>query len=218
MIAPATPPPTPRDWGAVAEEAPGWLQPEDGPALYGAALVAWKATGRPFLEIGSYAGKSTCYLAAAAREVGTFVLCVDWFRGSPEMAPGRECHHPEMLDPVDGAFDSLPAFRRTIRAAGLEDHVVTLAADSGAAADIVNRYAHAQHGFGLVFIDAAHDMEGVHRDYNLWGRHVWPGGRLVFHDTTVPAIGSAVVRAEGDGFRALSAPHAMAILTLDGRR
>jgi predicted O-methyltransferase YrrM len=48
---------------AAAEAAPGFMPAEEGLALYAAARRAC-ATG-PIVEIGTYGGKSTIYLAAA---------------------------------------------------------------------------------------------------------------------------------------------------------
>ena len=65
---------------AAAEAAPGFMPAEEGLALYRAGL-AGGGVG-PLVEIGTYCGKSTIYLAAAAREAGTVVVTVDHHRGS----------------------------------------------------------------------------------------------------------------------------------------
>src|SRR6266498_926453 len=71
----------------AAEAAPGFMPPEEGLALYAAARDA-AALGAPLLEVGTYCGKSTVYLAAAARERGVTVVTVDHHRGSEEHQPG----------------------------------------------------------------------------------------------------------------------------------
>ena len=53
----------------AAEAAKGFMPPEEGLALYRTA-AAYAPRG-PVLEIGTYCGKSTIYLAAAARETRT---------------------------------------------------------------------------------------------------------------------------------------------------
>ena len=49
----------------AAEAAPGFMPPAEGLALFDAA-ARYSRRG-PVLEIGTYCGKSTIYLAAAAR-------------------------------------------------------------------------------------------------------------------------------------------------------
>ena len=62
----------------------------EGRALYDTA-AAYAGQG-PVAEIGTYCGKSTIYLAAAAREAGQFVITVDHHHGSEENQPGWEYH------------------------------------------------------------------------------------------------------------------------------
>jgi hypothetical protein len=50
---------------AYASKAPGFMPDDEGLALHDAALAA--AGNGPLVEIGSYLGRSTLYLAAAAR-------------------------------------------------------------------------------------------------------------------------------------------------------
>ena len=94
------------------------------PALYDAA-ARYAGLG-PVLEVGSYCGKSTIYLAAAAREAGQLVVTVDHHRGSEEHQPGWEYHDPGFVDPGTGRLDTLPRLRATLAAAGVEDDVVVI--------------------------------------------------------------------------------------------
>src|SRR3546814_12064987 len=113
---------------AHAEAARGFMPPDEGLALHDAA-VAVEVDG-PFLEIGSYCGKSGVYLGAAAAARGTVLFAVDHHRGSAENQPGWEFHEPDLVDPDVGRIDTLPRFRRTIADAGLEPHVVPVAGES----------------------------------------------------------------------------------------
>src|ERR1700730_15092782 len=84
----------------AAEAATGFMPPAEGLALYAAAA---RYAGRgPVLEVGSYCGKSTIYLAAAAREAGQLVVTVDHHRGSEEHQPGWEDHDPGLVEPAGG--------------------------------------------------------------------------------------------------------------------
>src|ERR1700750_338215 len=105
----------------AAEAATGFMPPAEGLALFETA--GRYARRGPVLEVGSYCGKSTIYLAAAAREVGQLVVTVDHHRGSEEPQPGWGCHDPGFVDPGTGRLDTLPMLRATLAAAGIEDAV-----------------------------------------------------------------------------------------------
>jgi predicted O-methyltransferase YrrM len=158
----------------AAEAAVGFMPPDEGLALYAAAASA--PPGGPLLEIGTYCGKSTLYLAAAARERGTIVLTVDHHRGSEEHQPGWEYHDPALVDPAVGRLDTLPTLRRTLHGAGVEDVVVAIVARSPIVAAVWST------PLALLFIDGGHTEEAARRDYDGWARHVMPGGVLVIHD------------------------------------
>ncbi|MGY0486831.1 class I SAM-dependent methyltransferase [Streptomyces sp. WG-D5] len=160
---------------AAFEGAKGFMPLGEGLALYGAAVEAAEL-GLPLLEVGTYCGRSTILLADAARAAGVTALTVDHHRGSEEQQPGWDFHDPETVDPEVGLMDTLPTFRRTLHAAGLEDHVVALVGKSP-------RVAKAWGGkLGLVFIDGGHTDEHANADYEGWAPHVADGGYLVIHD------------------------------------
>ncbi|MFI8928092.1 class I SAM-dependent methyltransferase [Streptomyces sp. NPDC053474] len=166
--------PTPEVLGAF-EAAKGFMPVHEGLALYAAAREA-AALGLPLLEVGTYCGRSTILLADAARAAGVSVITVDHHRGSEEQQPGWEYHDPQTVDPEVGRMDTLPAFRRTLHKAGLEDHVIAVVGRSPQVA----RLWHAP--LGLVFIDGGHTDEHANADYEGWAPHVAPGGLLVIHD------------------------------------
>ncbi|MFG2622361.1 class I SAM-dependent methyltransferase [Streptomyces sp. NPDC048507] len=160
---------------AAFEAAKGFMPVGEGLALYEAAVAA-AALGLPLLEVGTYCGRSTLLLADAAREAGVPALTVDHHRGSEEQQPGWEYHDPTVVDPEVGLMDTLPTFRRTLHAAGLEEHVIALVGRSP-------QVAAAWGGpLGLVFIDGGHTDEHATGDYEGWAPHLAPGGTLVIHD------------------------------------
>jgi predicted O-methyltransferase YrrM len=181
-----------------ARAALGFMPDDEGLALYDAGLVA--ATVGPLLEVGTYCGKSAIYLGAAARERDTVLFTVDHHRGSEENQPGWEWHDERLVDPDSGRLDTLPCFRRTIAAAGLEDTVVAVVGDSPTVA------RHWRTPLGLVFIDGGHAFDVAFADYLGWAARVAPGGLLVFHDVFEdPADGGQApfavwCRAVSDGF------------------
>src|SRR3954454_22895959 len=158
----------------AAESARGFMPPDEGLALHDAA-AATTAPG-PFLEIGSYCGKSAVYLGAAARQRDTVLFSVDHHRGSEENQPGWEYHEADLVDPDVGKIDTLPYFRRTIHDAGLEDVVIATVADSPTLARFWTT------PLAFLFIDGGHGTEPAHRDFELWTPHVAPGGTLAIHD------------------------------------
>ncbi|GAB3207970.1 class I SAM-dependent methyltransferase [Marinactinospora endophytica] len=164
----------PDDLLRVAEEAKGFMPTEEGLALYETAL-SYARLG-PVLEIGTYCGKSTVYLGAAARAVGGTVVTVDHHHGSEEHQVGWEYHDPSMVDSVTGRLDTLGTFRRTMAAADLEDQVIAVV---GRSADVARLW---NAPLGMLFIDGGHTEEAAQADYTGWSGHVAPGGALVIHD------------------------------------
>ena len=158
----------------AAEAARGFMPPDEGVALHDAAVAV--AIDGPFLEIGSYCGKSGIYLGAAARQRGTVLFTVDHHRGSEENQPGWEYHEPDLVDPAVGRIDTLPFFRRTIHDAGLEDVVIAVVSDSPTLARFWTT------PLAFLFIDGGHGPEPAHRDYELWTPKIAPGGTLAIHD------------------------------------
>jgi predicted O-methyltransferase YrrM len=159
---------------AAAEAARGFMPPDEGLALYDAAISS--AADGPYLEIGGYCGKSAVYLGAVASKRNTVLFSVDHHRGSEENQPGWEYHEPDLVDPAVGVIDTLPFFRRTIYDAGLEGAVIATVADSPTLAKYWST------PLAVLFIDGGHGAEPAHRDYELWTPHVAPGGTLLIHD------------------------------------
>lgn len=152
----------------------GFMDPVEGNALHDAAARVCHLGA--CLEIGSYCGKSTVYIGSACRERDGVLYAVDHHRGSEEHQPGEEYHDPDLYDAAEGVFDSFREFRRTLRGAALEEHVVPLVAPSRVAA----------RGWGtplaFIFIDGGHSFEAALTDYRCWLPHLVPGGVLAIHD------------------------------------
>jgi predicted O-methyltransferase YrrM len=160
----------------------GFLDEDEGRRLYALALEASRRG--PCLEIGSYCGKSTLYLASACKTNGSILFSIDHHRGSEEQQPGEEYFDPALFDRQTGRIDTFPAFRRTIEAAGLEDTVVPVICRSQVAARMWAT------PLSLLFIDGGHAYATVHADYIAWAGHIMPEGYLLFHDIfTDPAEG-----------------------------
>lgn len=157
-----------------AAGVPGFMPPDEGLALYDAACAyAGDAT---IVEIGTYCGKSTVLLAAAAATCGARVCTVDHHGGSEEHQPGWEYHDPELVDPVTGRFDTLTTFRRTMIRAGLADEVIALVGQSATVARVWGG------PISFLFIDGGHTDAAAARDYDGWSPHVVVGGAIAIHD------------------------------------
>jgi MMP 1-O-methyltransferase len=167
-------PAMPDDLRRAAEAARGFMPPTEGLALYRAA--ATYADAGPVLEVGTYCGKSTIYLACAGRQTGRAVITVDHHHGSEENQPGWEYHDASLVDPATGRLDTLPHFRATLAGLGLDEDVIAIV---GRSADVA-RLWHAP--LGMLFIDGGHTEAAAQADYEGWAPHVARGGALAIHD------------------------------------
>ena len=149
----------------------------EGDALHEAAMMAADAVPTsPFVEVGSYCGRSTVWLGGAARATGRTLFAVDHHFGSEENQPGWEWHDESLVDPRTGRMDTLPFFRATIIDAGLASSVVTVVGDSPT---IARNWT---TPLAFLFIDGGHGVEPATLDYELWTPHVALNGILAIHD------------------------------------
>lgn len=147
--------------------------------LEGFALLQWAAHGGgvgAIVEIGSYVGRSTAFLAAGSQRAGREkVHAVDHFGGSPEHQAGQAFASGILAQ--EGT--TLHRFERNLRQLDLLHHVVPVVASSEVAAT----------GWSgpirLLFIDGDHSYEASKRDFELWSKFVVPKGAICFHDIGV---------------------------------
>ena len=144
----------------MAAEIEGWLSDAQGRALFEAAAAT---DGRgAVVEIGSWKGRSTTWLAAGARLAGTRVYAID-------------CHTGSREDPTANTW---PDFISNISRAGVADVVEPLRMSSSDAARVVTGPVE------LLFIDGDHSYSGVQRDAEVWLPRLAEGGIVMFHDAT----------------------------------
>lgn len=149
---------------ALTAGVEGWLTVEEGELLY---RLARACTGEGVVvEIGSFKGKSTIWLArgslAGARPR---VVAIDPHTGSTE--------HRHDGAPV-WTYDE---FLANLHRAGVEEVVRPVVATSAEAA------AHFDQLVELLFIDGDHRYEMVRQDFELWFPKLMEGGYLLMHDT-----------------------------------
>jgi len=159
----------------LAEKVEGWLSDKEGRLLYN---FAKKCTGKGVIvEIGSWKGKSTIWLAMGSKRGNRVKLyAVDPHTGSKE--------HKEIY----GEVQTFEEFKKNIRDAGVEDIVIPVKRTSMEAAGEFNEPVE------LIFIDGAHEYELVKLDFELWFPKVIEGGIMAFHDTTWGAGPGRVVK------------------------
>jgi predicted O-methyltransferase YrrM len=159
---------------ALAERVPGFMPADEGLALYRAARRYFDAGVG--VEIGTYCGRSTVLLGAAAHETGSVLYTVDHHHGSEEHQPGWEYHDSSLVDRRTGLFDTLPTFRHTLDEAALSDNIVAVVGKSAVVArDWLTPLR-------LLFIDGGHTEVAAHRDFDGWAKWVSLGGALIIHD------------------------------------
>jgi len=152
----------------------GFIDHNEGICLYNYALNSSKKG--PILEIGSYCGKSTIYIATAAKKYSGCVYSVDHHTGSEENQVGWEYHDIELFDEETGKINSFPEFMRNLRKANLLDTVIPIVSDSS----LVSRDW--KIPLSMVFIDGGHTMEAAFNDFNNWKDKIIKGGILAIHD------------------------------------
>ena len=152
----------------------GYLSQDEGIALM---LLAELGPGDgAVVEIGSFLGKSTCWLGlgAQAGKRGK-ITAVDYFKPLTHMA-GSE-------DPMDQAIvregSTFPTFKKHLEQFGVLDQVEPIQCDSETAASNWDG-----RPIRLLFIDGHHEYDSVKNDYTLWSPFVQKGGIIAFHDYT----------------------------------
>lgn len=162
-----------------AKSVQGWLGDSQGLALY---QMARSPLAGSVLEIGSFCGKSTSFIALGCKHSGAAFCTVDPHR--PLSVGGKEQYGPD-FQPYEG--DSLRELRGTLERSGLAAHVALVIATSQEARRHLTNLQ-----LKLLFIDGSHDYKDVVSDYRLWHEMVVIGGRLVFHDSNHEGVNRAI--------------------------
>ena len=170
-----------REYQHETASIPGLVAQESADVLY--ALCRTQELRGDVLEIGSWQGKSTSYLARAVKDSGNGrVVAIDHFKG----APGREAIYRLSRDDLS---DLEEGFRENMIRLGLDRIVTLLPLPSHKAHELITDRA-----FRFIFIDGDHTEEGVRLDIQLFCPLLLPGGLVVFDDfdATFPGLVRAV--------------------------
>ena len=158
---------------AVAARTKGFLPDDEAAALHAAALSAGPGL---WLEVGTYCGKSTVHVGAAARAAGAQLVTLDHHRGSEENQPGWEWHDASLVDPHTGRLETLPSLRHTLWDAGLDDVVSVVV---GTTQQVARWWS---SPLAFLVLDGNHTEEVAQHDYAAFAPHVLVGGVLAVHD------------------------------------
>tara|TARA_B100000941_G_C28457324_1_gene528720 strand:+ start:160 stop:765 length:606 start_codon:yes stop_codon:yes gene_type:complete len=152
----------------------GFLDLNEGIALY--KQVKRVSKNNFCVEIGSYCGKSACFIGQACKENGSLLITIDHHEGSEEQQLGELYFDPEVYDEKLGRVNTLPLLKKNIAKFNLDNVVKPLVMDSISASKIVDNNA------DLIFIDGSHTFESAESDYELWKNKIRKGGILAIHD------------------------------------
>jgi predicted O-methyltransferase YrrM len=151
---------------AAIDGIDGWLSADQARRLH-AAAAGCPAGGR-IVEIGSFRGRSTIVLAAAAPE-GAEIVAVDPHAGT-DRGPG------EIAGFDREAIGDRAAFEANLDAAGVRGRIRHVAAFSDAALALV------PGPVDVLYVDGAHRYGPARADIRDWGARVRPGGSMLIHD------------------------------------
>ena len=152
----------------------GFLDLNEGIALY--EEVKRVSENNFCVEIGSYCGKSTCFIGQGCKENKSKLITIDHHKGSEEQQLGELYFDAEVYDEKLGRVNTLPLLEKNLAKFDLEDVVTPLVMDSISASKIVENNA------DLIFIDGSHTFESAESDYELWKNKIKKGGTLAIHD------------------------------------
>jgi predicted O-methyltransferase YrrM len=162
----------PEDVDRIVADVDGWFGPHEGRLLH--RLAAEADPAGYIVEIGSWHGKSTIWLAAGARAGrAAHVVAIDPHTGTSLRVEGETTEH---------------VLRENLERAGVADRVEV----------VVDTSEHAVIGWSrpisLLWIDGDHEYDGVARDLELWEPFLLPGATVALHDTFVCVGPERVVR------------------------
>jgi predicted O-methyltransferase YrrM len=151
-------------------ELSGLVSDDEGTEL--ARLAALVERPHVIVEIGSYTGKSTCFMADAA-DADIFAIDLWDMKLPSEKKKGRRNKHKYAVK-----FNSIEARRIFTERTAAYGNVIPIRGESSEVSKGWTR------PIGLLFIDGAHDTKSVTADYRGFSPHVVPGGYLAMHDAT----------------------------------
>lgn len=152
-------------WAHTAKEllVEGYLGDREGEALFN--LAKYGSGNGEIVEIGSWKGRSTIYLAKGSKEAKREkITAIDTFKGSSE--------HQSILEgrsTYDDFLDNIKNWK-------VDDYIDILKTSSEEASNNWKK------PIRLLFIDGAHEYDMVKNDFLLWEPFLINNGIIAFHD------------------------------------
>ena len=142
----------------------GFLVENEGVILF---ELAKKCKGNgAIVEIGSWKGKSTIWIAQGSKEgCGQKIYAIDHFVGSSENQEENK------------SIWTFEEFKKNIKIAHVDDFVIPIVKTSENAAKDFDK------PIEFIFIDGAHEYEAVKLDFDIWFPKVINGGIIALHDS-----------------------------------
>lgn len=176
-------------WGAYTQPElvwkgiPGFFDFQD---VYD-EIADWAKDGFTLVEVGSFLGRSACYLGEQLQARGKRVtlICVDTWPAAYNWGPE---HLPRLV--IESPFET---FYANVRQSGLLGTIVPIRAASAWAAQFI------KDGLDFVYIDAGHEYSDVANDISVWLPKVRSGGILAGHDYNLESF-PRVVQAVNESF------------------
>lgn len=157
------------------KDVPGRISEASGEVLQG--LAERVPDGQVIVEIGAYLGKSTCYLARGSAEGASVpVVSIDAWD-----TPGN-LHGPNKYPGMYTRPSNYTHYLNHLISCGVS-HLVKPVKSMSSSAPVPD------DPIGLLWIDAAHNFEGVRGDFNRFAPQVPLGGWVVFDDYTKSCSG-----------------------------
>ena len=161
------------------DAVPGMMAPEAGPVLF--ILSATQELSGDVIEVGSWQGRSTIYLAKGAQVNGNGqVYAIDHFLGNPGKELLYRAERNDLSD-LEGCF------RGHVSSFKVSEYIELMAMSSTAAAMILReRSVRAR----LLFIDGNHAFNAVMEDFEALRPVLLPQGLVIFDDfsPTFPGV------------------------------
>lgn len=144
--------------------------PKPGYVFNGNEFVSQSIPKLHFVEIGSWRGRSSAFMAVEIANSGLDIQfdCVDTWRGSLD----EDIHQQDSSVLNDTLFQEFIENMKPV-----EKYYRPIRATSVEASHLYN-----DHSLDFVFIDAQHDYESVKEDILAWKNKVRKGGILAGHD------------------------------------
>jgi MMP 1-O-methyltransferase len=149
------------------------------PLHEGEALAKWSEEFSilgPALEIGTFGGKSSLFIAAGTSKHEQVVFTIDHHSGSEEHQSGEEYFDSTIYDESLGRVNTLPLMQFNLQQFDESRFIVPIIANANLIARLwtIN--------LGLLFIDGSHTEMSAQNDYANWNEKIITGGALVIHD------------------------------------